>query len=209
MLRTDSIMGFCEHHTCFFEGETCYKCYRYNEWVESEKRKKQEAAERRYQKKATYIKSKNKRTLVTKYKPDNRLTNYRDQADRAFSQIIRAMYDNPNGFSSCSTCDKIKETFGGLYKGLHAGHFFPKGKYWHLRYRIENSLPQCYNCNVNNQAIIPAMRPKLVKIFGEEKIKKLEDDSNFIPSKKDKEGEILWYKNQLNELRKIIKNNSV
>ncbi len=196
-------MGVCEFHAKYYDGDFCPACKSFELWTESEKNKKLNAKVKFNKKivRANFVKSK-------KASP-NRLNNNKKKADDIFSQYIRGLYNTTSGYSKCYTCGKIKENFGGLLKGLHCGHYFPKGKFWWLRYRVENVLPQCYDCNVNNGESIAAMRPELVKKFGEEKILILEKDSRIIPfSRKDRELEILWYKKQYSIYKNLINGKS-
>lgn len=197
-------MGLCNFHGYFKGDGECQACINFILWSESVKQKKIEAADKRFQQKINYVK-KVTRQKASKSGKDNRLFNYRKRADDAFSMYVRGLYNTPSGYTHCRTCGAIKETFGGLFNGIHAGHYFPKGKFWWLRYRVENALPQCYDCNVNNKEIIPAMRPKLVALFGEESIKKFEQDSELRPTKTDREAEILWYKSELGRIKELIK----
>lgn len=104
------------------------------------------------------------------------------KAHELFSKFIRSKYDK-NGYTNCFTCNKVIATFGGLF-GAHCGHYFPKNEYWLLAFDERNAGIQCYDCNVNKPFVIPQMRRKLVDIYGEEEIKKLEDLANDFHLKK-------------------------
>ena len=109
------------------------------------------------------------------------LNNLRKRVNSEFSKLIKLMYGS-KGYAHCFTCGKLVG-MSGLF-GAHCGHYFTKSTYWGLAYDQRNAGIQCYNCNVNKQGDIPAMRRKLVEIWGEDKIKELEEDAHQFQLKK-------------------------
>lgn len=113
-----------------------------------------------------------------------RLNNLRKRVNSEFSKLIKLMYA-AKGYAHCFTCGKLVGT-SGLF-GAHCGHYFTKSTYWGMAYDVRNAGIQCFNCNVNKQGDIPAMRRKLIEIWGEEEIKELEDQAHeFFQKKKQK-----------------------
>lgn len=99
----------------------------------------------------------------------------RDRVQRNFSKLIKKIHCGENQFTECWTCGKrIYVKGSSVITTAHCGHYFPKGIYWELACDIHNAGIQCYQCNIWNQGVIPAMRTKLVQIWGEENIKDLE-----------------------------------
>lgn len=99
----------------------------------------------------------------------------KERAQAWLRKIILNLYCKNQTFTNCWICLKpVLVTGSDVTKVIHVSHYFPKGVYWRLAFIIENLGLCCYDCNCNNQGIVPAMRPKLVSIHGEEKIKQLE-----------------------------------
>ena len=143
-------MAVCEKHGRFFkDNEFCGAC-----WAAGSLAKKVESK-------------------ATASKPSG-LKRLKDKAQALHSKKIKAIYCKEK-FTNCWTCGKPVLTKGtSVVNTIHCGHYFPKGTYWELAYLLENSGLQCYDCNCNNQGVIPAMRIKLVSIFGESVISKLD-----------------------------------
>lgn len=70
-------------------------------------------------------------------------SNWKDLADRVFSQYIRLRYSDREGNCSCVTCGKKM-----YWKDAQNGHYRSRSC---LKYRFNerNCHPQCYNCNIN------------------------------------------------------------
>ncbi len=143
-------MPVCEKHGTYLKGnEVCGYCYREGYKVEKQKKKPSQL-----KKKAA-------------------------QAQALLSKLVKLIHCKGSAFTNCWTCNKrIMVKGSDLSSTAHCGHYYPKSKYWKLAFRIENVGIQCYDCNVWNQGTIPAMRPKLVAYFGEDKIKQLETDAD-------------------------------
>lgn len=156
----------------------CTRC----QWVESEKRK----AEKKAFSKNGFYQSK-----------PSKLKSLKEKAQRTLRKKVLEKYCKGNVYVNCWTCGSpVKIKGSSVVDSIHVGHYFPKGVYWMIAYDLRNVGLQCYDCNVNNQGVIPAMRIELVKIFGESKIQELEKDAaEFLKLKK-----AGIYKNQPDEL---------
>lgn len=62
-------------------------------------------------------------------------------ADRWFSRYIRLKYADDNGIVKCVTCHRMFH-----WKNIDCGHFRKKKKQ-PTRYKEENCMPQCKQCN--------------------------------------------------------------
>lgn len=170
-------MPVCEEHGIYYtEDQFCGPCWRNGVPTQS------------YAKKDIKVKKIEKVTNKT-----SALNNARQKAQVQFSQFMRTKWDN-NGFCKCSTCGKVKETFGGRF-GIHCGHWFPKSKYYWIEFEEANCGPQCYDCNINHKEGIPKMRNWLVERFSESEILRIERLADARPKgKNDNEAQILFYK---------------
>lgn len=109
------------------------------------------------------------------------LNNLRKRVNSEFSKLIKLKYDK-GGYAHCFTCGKLVG-MAGIF-GAHCGHYFTKSTYWGLAYDERNAGIQCYDCNVNKQGDIPAMRRRLVEIHGSQAIESLELDAEMFLAKK-------------------------
>lgn len=62
-------------------------------------------------------------------------------ADKKFSELVRRMYADENGWVQCFTCPKLLS-----WKSMHAGHFIGRDCDA-LRYDLRNVKVQCVDCN--------------------------------------------------------------
>ena len=109
------------------------------------------------------------------------LNNLRKRVNSEFSKLIKLKYDK-GGYAHCFTCGKLVG-MAGIF-GAHCGHYFTKSTYWGLAYDERNAGIQCYDCNVNKQGDIPAMRRRLVEIHGAAAVEALELDAETFFAKK-------------------------
>lgn len=180
-------MPICERHGVYLKGdEVCGYCFREGYKAKSIKQKSAPG------------KKTSKKVL-------------KDKAQALFSQLVKLTYCKDQAFTNCYTCDKRIQVKGSdLISTTHAGHYFPKSTHWMIAYDIENAAPQCYQCNVWNQGIIPAMRSKLVEKWGEEKIKDLEQRAEEFTIKV-KTGQLksqpddIWLMAKIQELKSKLK----
>lgn len=63
--------------------------------------------------------------------------------------------------------------------GMHVSHYFPKGVLWQLWTVPENSGICTYDQNVNKPETVGMMRSKMVKVWGELRIKELEEKAEY------------------------------
>lgn len=152
-------MAFCERHEIYLQdGTQCGKCWS----IEATKKKATLKAELAAQKKVNSRKPSERQKLIAKLQ---KLVSARMK--NIFCQTL---------YTDCWTCGAfVKSKGNSLHTTIHCGHYYPKSIYWELMDVVENSAPQCYSCNINNQGVIPAMRNKLVLHYGEAKIKELDD----------------------------------
>ena len=143
-------MPICERHTRYIpEGQYCGAC-----WSEGVLTKKVEE-------KAT----KQNKSSLTKQK---------EKIQAILSKMMKDKYCKTK-YTNCWTCGKPTLSKGtSITNTVHCGHYYPKAIYWPLSHLLINTGVQCWKCNTLHQGIIPAMRPKLVEIWGEEKIKELD-----------------------------------
>lgn len=149
-------MPVCERHTRFIpEGQYCGAC-----WSEGVLTKKVE--EKQIKQKA------NK-------KPTDR-SKLKDKLQRLVSKHMKAYYLKL-GINYCFISGKSTNAKGMF--SLHASHYFPKGELWQLWTVPENIGLSTYDMNVNKPQTVSMMRSKLVEIWGEDRIKKLEGKAEY------------------------------
>ncbi|MEN9370663.1 MAG: hypothetical protein RI952_1528 [Bacteroidota bacterium] len=180
-------MPVCEKHTRYIpEGQHCGAC-----WSEGVLFKKAES-----------------KSSATKPSGIKKL---KDKAQALFSKKIKAKYCKSK-FVNCWTCGKAILSKGtSVTNTAHCGHYYPKSTHWELAYTLFNAGIQCYMCNCNAQGIIPAMRNKLVEVWGEEIIKQLDNVAEkFINEKKSgikkSQPSEMWLIGQIELLKQETKN---
>ena len=109
------------------------------------------------------------RAIKTQFPPD--LKKLQKKADRLFQLGRRMQEADKNGFCECITCKKVDH-----YKRMDGGHFIGKGLTGNLavRYEKNNVWPQCKRCNLHGKGCYSIYRDELIKIVGEEEVKRLE-----------------------------------
>ena len=95
--------------------------------------------------------------------------NLKAKLDKVFSEYIRLKNANGIGFCQCVTCGKYYH-----WTKIQNGHYMSR-RYMATRYSEMNCHPQCMPCNVMQHGNIPLYRIWLVKHYGEEKVRKLEN----------------------------------
>lgn len=130
-------------------------------------------------------------------------------AHRLWSQIIRTMHSE--GYvTRCCTCGRPKVTFGNGFFGIHAGHYYEKGKYFYFAYDFFNGGPQCLNCNNSQAGEQIEMRKWLVATHGKEVIENLEarveqNQLDINEGRLPRVPSVEWYK----DLIKILKSTTI
>ena len=88
--------------------------------------------------------------------------------DKPFSEYIRLKHSDENGYCKCITCGNIH-----FWREIHNGHYINRDVRI-TRFDERNCRPQCKSCNSYNSGKIYLYRQRLVEIYGEEEINKLE-----------------------------------
>lgn len=147
-------MAVCERHGVYLKGdEVCGYCFR-----EGYKEK----------------------SIKQKSAPGKKTSSYRsklkDKLQRLISKHIKDHYLGI-GINYCFITGKTTMAKGIF--SLHASHYFPKGELWQLWTYPENIGLSTYDMNINKPQTVSMMRSKLVEIWGEDRIKKLEDKAEY------------------------------
>lgn len=113
------------------------------------------------------------------------------ELDKIFSEYIRLRDRN-----ICITCGCI-----GEHKIMQAGHYVSRSCYA-LRWDERNVHCQCYSCNICKSGNLITYREKLVLIYGEKEVKKLEQQRHTVIkyTQSDIIGLIELYKQKIKEL---------
>jgi len=94
--------------------------------------------------------------------------------DKPFSEYIRLKHSDENGYCRCITCGQFHFWNGG---SIHNGHYINRDVKV-TRFDERNCRPQCLSCNSYHSGKIYLYRQRLVEIYGEDEIKKLEMIAN-------------------------------
>ncbi len=81
-------------------------------------------------------------------------------ADKWFSEFIRLIDSDSDGFVKCYTCDEVM-----FWRGMDCGHFEDR-KNMEVRYDERNCKPQCQGCNRMRNGEIPIFKANLIKEYG-------------------------------------------
>lgn len=90
------------------------------------------------------------------------------KADLAVSMYVRKSAETKLGVE-CYTCGKYFPV-----KNIQCGHFIPRS-FNTTRFNLMNLHPQCVGCNVFKKGDLITYREHLVRDYGEEKVKLLEE----------------------------------
>lgn len=88
------------------------------------------------------------------------ISSLKKKCDTLFSRKIRLLHANDKGFVNCYTCGRLM-----FWKDAQCGHYVSR-QYNQLRYCVQNSKPQCSNCNVWRRGNYSAYAAHLVKDSG-------------------------------------------
>jgi hypothetical protein len=91
------------------------------------------------------------------------------RAWKVYSQFIRIMASNPDGYAECVTCKDPKPM---PWKQLQAGHFV-SGRGNSVLFAEYNVHPQCYVCNILLKGNWPAYYEYMQKTYGQATIERL------------------------------------
>jgi hypothetical protein len=109
--------------------------------------------------------------------------NKQDKANKLWNKCLTLWSEIVRGneeYAQCETCQKVYKTKNGIY-GLHAGHYYPKAKYWKLSLELNNGVRQCPKCNVIDwfnpykaESLKLELRTAVKKRYGTESLLSLE-----------------------------------
>jgi len=91
--------------------------------------------------------------------------------DDTFSKYIRMKYSPDGEHVQCISCGKFKEI-----KRMQAGHYISR-KELALRWDERNVHPQCVKCNMFSEGNKPAHAIKLIEMYGDGILQRLQVDS--------------------------------
>jgi hypothetical protein len=91
------------------------------------------------------------------------------KADRVFSEFIRLRDAEVNGYTKCITCGKVL-----FWRDMDCGHYCGR-KHLSTRYHEQNCHAQCKHCNGFMEGQHFIYRRKLVELYGEAEVQKLEN----------------------------------
>jgi len=114
--------------------------------------------------------------------------------DREFSLYVRLSAADSNGYVKCITCGKMKR-----WNEVDNGHYIGR-KHLATRFNEANCKPQCKWCNGHMEGQHFIFRSRLIELYGEEEIKKMEALAQVTKSEN---CESLRYK--INECREKVK----
>jgi 5-methylcytosine-specific restriction endonuclease McrA len=93
----------------------------------------------------------------------------------------------------CSVCGE---------KATQVHHFFPKGRFGHLRYDIDNGVPICQSCHFKHHHIgDPRINQEIIDVRGMKWYRELEKKSKKKPTSYQT---IAWYKDNIKRLEKEL-----
>lgn len=100
---------------------------------------------------------------------------------KIFSEFIRLLYSNDDGYVSCVTCpyfpNKSKPNAFRFWKDkMQNGHFQPRNK-MNTTFHEQNCHPQCEDCNLwrDKTTMQTAYRRFMVDRYGEERTREIEN----------------------------------
>ena len=120
--------------------------------------------------------------------------------DRSFSEYIRLKYSDGNGYCRCITCRQVHFWNDGY---IHNGHYINRDVKV-TRFDERNCRPQCLSCNSYHSGKIYLYRQRLLEIYGEAEIEKLELIANLGGGYKawDLQQMIIEYRQKVKSLKK-------
>ena len=107
-----------------------------------------------------------RQAIKKQFPPD--LKKLQKKADKLFQLGRRLEESDTHGYCECITCGKVDH-----HKRMDAGHFISRS-YLATRYERNNVWPQCKRCNMYLAGDPSRYRDNLIKIVGEEEVKRLE-----------------------------------
>lgn len=128
-------------------------------------------------------------------------TKIRQELDAMYSRYIRLRDADENGMCTCISCGDIKH-----WKKMQNGHYASRTCY-STRWDDDNCHTQCLACNRFREGNKIWYRRKLVEMYGEDKVRKIEDKSleDVKYTKSDYEEMLEFYTKEVVELLKRVK----
>ncbi len=136
-----------------------------------------------------------KRTQMSR----NGVSTPKKRLDNIFSQNIRLMYADANGYVQCVTCGVWKK----WNDGMDAGHFIPR-QHTATRYLVMNVFPQCEGCNRFLDGQIPNFEIHVINLFGKEAVEEMKALSRVTVRDYPFEEKILEYSDKLRILKEKL-----
>lgn len=121
---------------------------------------------------------------------------------KLISEYVRRKNADANGYVRCISCGTIHH-----WKKVDCGHLVSR-THWYTRYLETNLAEQCKGCNAFKQGAYTAFREGMVRRWGEETIKQVEERRNW-PSGYTVDGLLLRiekYRQKLKEMNCEMKN---
>lgn len=129
-----------------------------------------------------------RRMVIAKKKKKKSLSSLKKELWRYFSTYIKHR-DNWR----CFTCNSFVSG-----QNAHAGHFVPSSVGGiSLRYNEDNVHCQCYRCNIHLGGNYVTYRERMVGLYGEKKVREIEQSRHNITKDFDYEEAITTYKHKL------------
>ena len=127
------------------------------------------------------------------------ISKLKKELDKWFSLFIRLRDATEEGLVQCFTCGAVKY----YIKGIQCGHFQSRN-FLATRFDEENCQPQCVGCNMFKQGEQYKFGLNLDAKYGEGTSEELQYKARQIVkmSRIDYEGEISYYKEAVNKLKK-------
>ena len=96
------------------------------------------------------------------------LSELEDKLDEAVSEYVRRMASGPGGLTRCVTCLEPSH-----WKEMDCGHYVSR-VFRATRWNLKNLGVQCPRCNRFLGGVQHVMRAHLVKMYGDEEVRKVE-----------------------------------
>lgn len=170
----------------------CGKCY--YDWLlntENGREKKRKALEKAKEKSAERERLRQETLAeIERVKENKKLSTLLENTKNDVHKFIRKRDEG----KPCISC---KQSY---HSDFHAGHFYKAELYPTLRFDIRNIHGQCPNCNLRKDGNFAEYRFGLIKRYGEDYVKELDELALM-----DKQTNFKWDREELAKIRKEIK----
>lgn len=152
--------GVCTIHNAFYPRDKCHLCNEKDLQDAKRWEKEKKARNKKYEK-----------AFSAKKTPNKYRQNLKTLLQVWWRRKLYPYYERLGLTKRCWICDKpfpqgVKHR---LYVP-HIAHFFAKSHLYQLWCEPENSGIACYSCNCDKPEIVAAMEPKMVEVWGKERI---------------------------------------